>query len=102
VGLENLPVKNLLFDIWFWWHFNKRSAVFSRVLTLAAVAAAIFSCMLVCYHSGRESGVVDGMTAGFDVGYKMKKPPIIIVAPKKDNYAPMLRADPADSVLFRI
>ena len=71
-----------------------------RGVTLFALALISFLLMKEVYQQGRESGVIDGMTAGFDLGYKLKKPPVIIVVPPRDGtLAP--RRPGKDSVLWR-
>lgn len=72
-----------------------------KAATIFGLALIFFLLMKEVYHQGRESGVVDGMTAGFDVGYKARKPPVIIVVPPRDGtMAP--RRPGKDSVLWRI
>lgn len=70
-------------------------------VTLFGLALISFLLMKAVYQQGRESGVIDGMTAGFDVGYKTKKPPVIIVVPPRDGTI-VPRQPGKDSILWRI
>lgn len=95
-------MKQLAFDVWFWWYFNKRSALIAKGIAFFGMVVALVSIMIVIYQQGRESGVVDGMTAGFEVGYKAKKPPVIIVVPPRDGTFVRPKEPGKDSVLWRI
>lgn len=96
-----LMIRKVYFKLWFWHEFSNGSAKLKQYLVLVGISFLVFSLMALCYKEGKDDGTIIGMTYGFDLGYALKKPPVIIVVPRPEKMLEPRQPD-EDSVLWRI